>query len=489
MTFGIDIASSQRDINLSKAKAEGVEFVIVKMGGFNVTPQYVAPHYKTQVDRAVAAGLPKGHYYLIGGGQTFQSPTMQARYFVANLYRFDVTRDVLALDNEGLDSNGYLFDDAEAAEFCAEVIRLTGIKPNQLWHYAGAQDYRNLGPWPKVAALGVRFWWAAYGKYPTGKTPDHQPDLDGSIPRWDVHQFTSKAKVAGYELDGNYTPHTINVLFGGEVATEAQIRSWIAGYPRAWDQLCQALMWQLANRFGTVRSTPVSAILAYHVERQAGRMRTGTPPPGSFVYWDIGADGHVGFVMNGGRVLMASRRVTEELVASDAGIHTVAGYTAATGADYLGWSYQNGGNTVPFSTSSVAGGGGGIIEEDDMFEQKDRDKLNATYAGVYGARNLTKEATPLGWVNIDGDSQTAKYGLLPTVIHNQTLIVQQSGRIAALESVVKQLAETPGSPVDLTAVLAAAKAGVDEAIAGLEIPTVDEIADAVVGEQHDRLAD
>ena len=44
MTFGIDIASPQRDIDLGRAKAEGVQFVIVKMGGLNVTPQYVAPY-------------------------------------------------------------------------------------------------------------------------------------------------------------------------------------------------------------------------------------------------------------------------------------------------------------------------------------------------------------------------------------------------------------------------------------------------------------
>ena len=476
MTFGIDIASPQQGIDLGKAKAEGVEFVVVKMGGFNVTPQYVAPHYKAQIDRAVAAGLPKGHYYLIGKGQ---SPEAQADFFVRNLYRFDAAHDVLALDNEALDSNGTRWGDADAARFIRRVIALTGVPASRVWHYAGAADYRATGAWPELTALGVRFWWAAYGSYPTGQTPDHTPSLNGSIPRWDVHQFSSRVRVAGYELDGNYSPHPVADLFGGTVATEAQIRSWIAGYPREWNQLCQALMWQLANRFGTVRSTPVSAILAYHVERQAGRMRTGTPPPGSFVYWDIGADGHVGFVMNGGRVLMASSRVTEELVSSDAGIHTVAGYTAATGADYLGWSLQNGGNTVPFSTSSVAGGGGIILEEDDMFTQEDRNNLNNLYKGVFSGASVL----------VDGQVKKFNYGILPIVANNQALIAAQSGRIAALESVIKQLAEKPGSPVDLTAVQAAIKAGLAEGVALLDFPTVEEIADAVVDEQRDRLTD
>ena len=81
------------------------------------------------------------------------------------------------------------------------------------------------------------------------------------------------------------------------MATEAEIHTWIAGYPRDWDQLCQALMWQLCKRFGSIASTPDSTIDAYEIERQAGRIVQGTPPPGTFVYMDIGTYGHVGFVM------------------------------------------------------------------------------------------------------------------------------------------------------------------------------------------------
>ncbi len=225
MTFGIDIASPQRYIDLARAKAEGVQFVIVKMGGLNVTPQYVAPYYRpegnperiSQIDNAIAAGLPKGHYYLIGKGQT---PEAQADFFVNNLYRFDPARDVLALDNEALDSNGVRWGDADAARFAKRVLERTGIPASRFWHYAGAADYRATGSWPQLVALGIRFWWAAYGSYPTGQTPDHQPSLQGSIPRWDVHQFTSLSRVAGYALDGNYSPHSIEALFGATPEVE-----------------------------------------------------------------------------------------------------------------------------------------------------------------------------------------------------------------------------------------------------------------------------
>lgn len=214
--FGIDVASPQRDIDFAKAKADGVQFAIVKMGGLNVTPQYVAPHYVNQINRARAAGLKIGHYYLIGLGQT---PEQQARYFVENAHDFRVDQDVLALDNEKLDDNGVRWNDAEATRFVNEVIRLTGISPKRVWHYSGASDYRTHRPWPGLEAAGVRYWWAAYGA--NNGTRDHEPSLDGSIPRFDVHQFSSLTAIAGYQLDGNWSPHTVDTLFAkGTVVTQ-----------------------------------------------------------------------------------------------------------------------------------------------------------------------------------------------------------------------------------------------------------------------------
>jgi hypothetical protein len=138
------------------------------------------------------------------------------------------------------------------------------------------------------------------------------------------------------------------------MATEAEIRTWIAGYRRAWDQLCQALMWQLAKRFGKIVSTPGSAYEAYAIEKRAGRIRTDVPAPaGSFVYFDIGRFDHVGFMLNGGRVFMTGKNIAEEWTQDDAGIQTIAEYCRKTGATYLGWSWQNGGNTVPFTPDAA----------------------------------------------------------------------------------------------------------------------------------------
>lgn len=143
------------------------------------------------------------------------------------------------------------------------------------------------------------------------------------------------------------------------MTTEAEIKSWIATQVRNYNGLCQALMWQLARRFGSVQSTPHSAIAAYQAEKNAGRIRGGTPPPGAFVYWDIGDDGHVGFMLNGGRIFMGSRNVDQQWSDTNTGPQGLSDYNEITGATYLGWSYQNGGNSVPFTPDSGTAGGGG----------------------------------------------------------------------------------------------------------------------------------
>lgn len=148
------------------------------------------------------------------------------------------------------------------------------------------------------------------------------------------------------------------------MTTEAEIRSWISGYARDWDQACQALMWQTASRFGSVVSTPGSAIEAYEIERRAGRISGGDAPPGTFVYYDIGSYGHVGMMLDGGRVFMTGKpsRTAEQWGAPagrNVGWNSIGGYAAASGATYLGWSPLNGGNSVPFDSTGESGGSSG----------------------------------------------------------------------------------------------------------------------------------
>lgn len=136
---------------------------------------------------------------------------------------------------------------------------------------------------------------------------------------------------------------------------------------------------------------------------------------------------------------------------------------------------------VPFITArlaTTAGGSSGTPEgeEDDMYTDEDRKRdqaaakrVDATYAAVFGARNLTGKDDPIAWQNRGGSAQTANYGMLPIVIHNQTLIAQQSGRIAAMEEVVEQLAKSSGAVLDMGAIAAAAEKGTKAALSGLTL--------------------
>lgn len=213
-TFGIDISTAQKGINLAQAKDEGVQFVIVKAGGNNVLPMYVAPEYKSQIDTAKAFDLPVGHYFVTGKGDSVS----QANYFVDNLYRFDKSTDILVLDNELFttgNGNSEFWDDAKSAAFLAQVIKRTGIDPRRVYLYGYASVLRAQGSWVKTVNLGVRLWWASYGDSPftTGKKPTHQPDLQGSFPAWHIHQFSSNVFVAGLHLDGNFSNLTVDEIF------------------------------------------------------------------------------------------------------------------------------------------------------------------------------------------------------------------------------------------------------------------------------------
>ena len=208
-SFGIDVSSIQKSIDLIKVKAEGVEFVVVKLGGLNVSPMYTSVDYDNLVAAAKAASLKVGHYWVIGAGKT---PEEQADYFVSHLRLFNVETDVLALDNEKVDANGTNWSDADVALFFKKVAKLTGIPTSRLWHYASATDYR-AGTWTQTEALGVKVWWAAHGTNPTTRVPDAEPVIAGTVKEWWVHQFSSQQTVAGVLVDGNWSKQTADVLF------------------------------------------------------------------------------------------------------------------------------------------------------------------------------------------------------------------------------------------------------------------------------------
>jgi hypothetical protein len=204
LSRGIDVGSSQNGIDFHAAAVAGADWAVVKAGGANAD-LYVAPDYAAEVEAADAANLLIGHYF--NSGQT--DPVAAAIFFVANLHNFDVHSDVLMLDNEPYpgDKSGQLWNPGQAALFMAKAIELTGIDPLRVWHYAGASTYRSGVDWSPVLALWPagqhRFGWAAFGAapYPTDFSPSSAPDLQGSIPDWDIHQFSSNGQLGGKTVD------------------------------------------------------------------------------------------------------------------------------------------------------------------------------------------------------------------------------------------------------------------------------------------------
>lgn len=108
-----------------------------------------------------------------------------------------------------------------------------------------------------------------------------------------------------------------------------------------------------------------------------------------------------------------------------------------------------------FATTADVGTPSTPLEEDDMFTDADRAKLNNAYAGIYDGASVL----------IDGQVQKFNYGILPIVAHNQTLLAQQAGKIAALSAAVSAI--SGGTPINLTAIEAAAEKGAREALDGL----------------------
>ncbi|MFY0580225.1 glycoside hydrolase family 25 protein [Cystobacter fuscus] len=142
--YGIDVGTTQRDLDFNAIRAAGYQFAIVKAGGSNVSPLYVAPYYAQQVARARAAGLLVGHYWMAGSA----NPAADAQYFVDHLYDHR-PGDLLVLDNEAID-DGIFWNDSLTATFMQAVKARLGKAPF-LYTYSSLLT-SNTGPRPRPLA-------------------------------------------------------------------------------------------------------------------------------------------------------------------------------------------------------------------------------------------------------------------------------------------------------------------------------------------------
>jgi len=185
--YGIDVGTTQRSLDFEAVRGAGYQYAIVKAGGSNVSPIYVAPFYQQQVAAARAAGLIVGHYWVAGS----TDPVGDANFFVDHLYDYRAG-DILALDNEAID-DGIFWNDSRTAEFMQRVIDRLHVVP---FLYTYSSLLTSI-PWPQTRALGAKLWIAHYTQTPGN------PSIGNAFPDWDIHQYTSSGSLAGIRLDIN----------------------------------------------------------------------------------------------------------------------------------------------------------------------------------------------------------------------------------------------------------------------------------------------
>lgn len=402
MTYLIDISGHQAALDIELIKPDN-EAVIVKAVAAYRPEHTVADGYHDNIDRVVAAGLPKGHYLVPNSRNT---PKESAAFFAANLYGV-APGDVFMLDNEPLDGYPVFWRDDEVMEFFEEFHRLTGVPWSQLWLYCPAHATRQGGPWTRVEEArktdGLRIVWVSYGDNDPFREDGEEPLLGGGITGWDVHQFTSTYRVAGYagNLDRNYTPHPIEYLFPGDnegdatMTLEDKARAFAARYPTSrshpsggdndWDQDCGRLCYRFAAWLGwATRPNEGQVYSAYAVAMASGRLNlnAAAAPVGAWHFWDIGGpgNGHVGVDLTGGgrRVFMGTWSVAEDWGRA-VGVLSVGGYTAAKAgrARYLGWATNYAGGTV--NLSGLAGLGTTPIDNNTPAKPIDLGDIMARY--------------------------------------------------------------------------------------------------------------
>lgn len=191
MALGIDVGTSQRALDFGLARRLGYESCYVKLGGDNVG-RYVAPYYAVEVDRARAAGMRVGHYWV---PSSVRDPVSAADFFVNNLRR-RTPADFYVLDNESLDG-ARLYSDSQAAQWVNRVKARLGIGGRQVKVYLGLADAR-AHSWPALLATGCDFIIAAYSykpfTYPLATIP---------ASRNSGHQYSSSGNIGGVVIDLN----------------------------------------------------------------------------------------------------------------------------------------------------------------------------------------------------------------------------------------------------------------------------------------------
>ena len=187
-TFGIDISLHQRGIDLAKAKAEGVKFVIIKCSEAN----FVDPEFENNYKAAKAAGLPVGAYHYTHARTVAEAKT-EAEFVINNALKGKQFEYPIFLDMENTAySVGKARNTENVKAFC-DTLEAAG-------YWAGFYTYLSWYRNYLDASLAKRysFWLAAYFSA--------KPNVEG-VQMWQFGGNTNLIRsntIAGYVCDQNY---------------------------------------------------------------------------------------------------------------------------------------------------------------------------------------------------------------------------------------------------------------------------------------------
>lgn len=199
---GIDVSKYNGDINWDKAKKDGVDFVIVRVGyrGYGKSGTLCTdPNYKANIEGALAAGIKVGVYYFTEALTTDEARE-EAKFCISKIKDYNITLPV-AIDYEyptdGKNPIGRLYNakltkaeaTANVKAFCA-AVKKAGYTPLV---YANKSDLSSLIN-GKTIGNTYKVWLANY----TTKTT-----YANSYEYW---QYTSSGKVNGItgKVDCNF---------------------------------------------------------------------------------------------------------------------------------------------------------------------------------------------------------------------------------------------------------------------------------------------
>lgn len=104
--FGIDVSKYQGNIDWAKAKANGVEFAIIRVGyrGSSSGTLNEDEYYKKNIEGALAQGIRVG-VYIFSQAITEDEAIAEANYVISRVYKYNITLPIV-IDYEYSGSNG-----------------------------------------------------------------------------------------------------------------------------------------------------------------------------------------------------------------------------------------------------------------------------------------------------------------------------------------------------------------------------------------------